>query len=106
MKKFVSFCLIVYCLMFPIAGALAVCSSPAGDANSNGVLNGIDVTFLVGFFKGGPAPTCTCVPFFPPLPTGCCADANGNGVVNGIDVTYLINFFKGIGPAPTIIGGC
>jgi hypothetical protein len=59
-----------------------------GDANGNGILNGIDVIYLVNYFKGGPAPQ--------PLQAG---DANGNGQVNGLDVVYLINYFKG-GPPP------
>jgi hypothetical protein len=63
---------------------------PPGDANTNGVTNGIDVTYLVAYLKGlGPAPN--------PLLAG---DANGSCQTNGIDVTYLVNYLKGIGPAP------
>ncbi len=63
---------------------------PPGDANSNGVTNGIDVTFMVNYLKGlGPAPD--------PLLAG---DANGNCSTNGIDVTYLVNYLKGLGGAP------
>jgi hypothetical protein len=60
-----------------------------GDINDSGVLNGIDVTYFVSFFKGG-API--------PAPQDR-ADANGDCHVNGLDVVYLINYFKG-GPAP------
>ena len=68
---------------------------PPGDANSNGVTNGLDVGFLVNYLKGlGPAPD--------PLLAG---DANGNCSTNGIDVGYLVNFLKGIGPAP-VRGDC
>ncbi len=59
-----------------------------GDANGSGSVNGLDVTFLISFLKGGPAPD--------PLLGG---DANGSCNVNGLDVTYLISYFKG-GPAP------
>jgi len=59
-----------------------------GDANGSGALNGVDVVFLVNYFKGGPAPV--------PIESG---DANGNGVTNGLDVVYLVNYFKG-GPPP------
>jgi PKD repeat protein len=61
-----------------------------GDANGSGTLNGIDVVFLVAFFKGiGPPPD--------PMMAG---DANGNGQVNGLDVIYLVAYFKGSGPPP------
>jgi hypothetical protein len=60
-----------------------------GDANDSGVLNGVDVIFLVNYFKGhGPAPD--------PIELG---DANGDCVTNGLDVLYLVNYFKG-GPPP------
>jgi len=63
---------------------------PPGDANSNGTVNGLDVTFLINYFKvHGPAPD--------PLLAG---DANDNCVVNGLDVVYLVNYLKGVGPAP------
>ena len=60
-----------------------------GDANGDGNLNGIDVIYLVSYFKGGPAPN--------PLEAG---DANGDGNTNGLDVIYLVAYFKGIGPPP------
>jgi hypothetical protein len=63
---------------------------PAGDANSNGIVNGLDITFLINYFKvHGPDPD--------PLLAG---DANGNCVVNGLDVVYLVSYLKGAGPAP------
>jgi hypothetical protein len=64
-----------------------------GDANGSGTLNGVDVVYLVNYFKGGPAPI--------PLQSG---DANGNGEVNGLDVVYLINYFKGGPPPPPMPG--
>jgi len=58
---------------------------PAGDANGNGSLNGLDVVFVVNYLKGiGPAPI--------PLLAG---DANGDCALNGIDVVYLVSYFKG-----------
>jgi hypothetical protein len=65
-----------------------------GDANGSGDVNGLDVVFLVIYFKGGVAPD--------PLLSG---DANGDCSTNGLDVIYLVNFFKGYGPAP-VIGNC
>jgi hypothetical protein len=60
-----------------------------GDANGSGIVNGIDVVYLVSYFKGGP----------PPPDPILRADANGNCAVNGIDVVYLVSYLKG-GPAP------
>ena len=69
-----------------------------GDANGNGTTNGLDVTYLVNYLKGGPNPPpiqCDC-----PTPLYPGADANGNCAVNGLDVTYLVNFLKGGPNAP------
>jgi hypothetical protein len=64
--------------------------NPRGDANCSGQLNGLDVTYLVSYFKGtGPGFCCLCS-----------GDANSSGSVNGLDVTYLVGFFKGSNPAP------
>jgi hypothetical protein len=74
----------------------SVCVAPCdtnlirGDANGSGTLNGLDVTFLVGYLKGGPTVCLGCV---------CQADANTSGSANGLDVIFLVNFFKG-GPVP------
>ena len=62
-----------------------------GDVNNNGALNGLDVTFLVSYFKGQ-ASFCTGCP--------CLGDANNSGNVNGLDVVFLVAYFKGLGPAP------
>ncbi|HBZ00941.1 MAG TPA: hypothetical protein DEO84_06420 [candidate division Zixibacteria bacterium] len=60
-----------------------------GDANNSNIVNGLDVVFLINYFKGwGPAPS----PFL-------AGDANGSCSVNGLDVVYLVRYFKG-GPAP------
>lgn len=66
----------------------------AGDANGDGLVNGLDVVFLVNYFRGsGPTPD-------PML----AADANGDCMVNGLDVLYLVAYFKG-GPEP-FYGDC
>jgi glucose/arabinose dehydrogenase len=63
---------------------------PPGDANASGILNGIDIIFLVNYLKGtGPNPE--------PLTA---ADANADCSINGLDVIYLVNYFKG-GALPT-----
>jgi parallel beta-helix repeat protein len=67
---------------------------PPGDANSSGNVTGLDVVYLVNYFKSkGPAPD--------PLLAG---DANGSCSTTGLDVTYLVRYFKGMGPAPRRCG--
>jgi len=62
----------------------------AGDANGNGVVNILDVTYMIAFlYKSGPMPV--------PIQAG---DANGNGALNILDVTYLISFLYKGGPPP------
>lgn len=63
---------------------------PPGDVNSNSIVNGLDVVFLVNYLKGIGRPP-------DPLLAG---DANGNCHTDGLDVIYLTNYFKGFGPAP------
>ncbi len=66
------------------------CCNLPGDANSNGVVNALDITFLINYlYKHGTAPTC---------PGN--ADANGNGTTNALDITYLINNLYKHGAAP------
>lgn len=74
------------------------CSYIVGDANNNGAFNGIDVSYSVGYFKGGPPPpfSCECTPGNTWFVAG---DVNGNCTFNGIDVSYMVGYFKG-GPGP------
>jgi hypothetical protein len=73
------------------------CQYTPGDANDNGAFNGIDVSYSVGYFKGGPPPPYSC------LCNGStwyvAGDVNGNCAFNGIDVSYMVSYFKG-GAAP------
>jgi hypothetical protein len=63
---------------------------PPGDADSNGVVDVVDVVFLIDYlFKNGPAPLCFS-----------CADANCDDNVSVSDVVYLINFLFNDGPPP------
>lgn len=72
------------------------CPYVLGDANGSGAANGLDVVYLVSYFKGGSAPidTCICDPHGELFPS---ADANGSCSVNGLDVTYMVTYFKGAG---------
>jgi len=69
-----------------------------GDVNHSGAVNGLDVIYLVNYFKGGPPPLLEVNGFYPE------ADANGNCSVNGLDVVYLVSYFKG--GDPPIDGNC
>lgn len=80
-----------------ISGGQGSCDYVPGDINGNGAFNGIDVTYGVGYFKGGTPPPYTC---------DCngsvwyvAGDVNGNCSFNGIDITYMVSYFKG-GAAP------
>jgi glucose/arabinose dehydrogenase len=78
----------------PQPEALRLVIVPTGDANRSGVFNGVDIVFLVRYFKGrGPAPD--------PIRAG---DVNGDCVTNGGDIIYAVNYFKG-GPRP-LRGDC
>ena len=80
------------------------CSYVDGDVNNNGAFNGIDVTYSVTYFKGGPLPpySCECTPGNTWFVAG---DVNGNCAFNGIDVSYMVGYFKG-GPAPIPCPAC
>jgi hypothetical protein len=69
-----------------------------GDVNHSGAVNGLDVIYLVNYFKGGSPPPLEVNGFYPE------ADANGSCSVNGLDVVYLVAFFKG--GDPPIDGNC
>ena len=82
------------------------CQYVPGDANGNGVFNGLDVGFSVNYLKGlGPMPpiACECSPHGTIL---AAADANGNCAYNGLDVTFSVNFLKGVGPQPLGCAEC
>ncbi|HKC25760.1 MAG TPA: dockerin type I repeat-containing protein, partial [Thermoanaerobaculia bacterium] len=62
----------------------------AGDANGDGVLDVLDVFYLINaLFAGGSSALGS-------------ADVNGDGIVDVRDVFYLINFLFAGGPAPKI----
>jgi hypothetical protein len=91
-------------------GAFTIYSSPsdcnyiAGDVNNSGGTNGIDVIFMVNYFKGGDPPPyiCQCTPGNGWFVAG---DVNNSCSFNGLDVTYLVGYFKG-GPAPAPCQDC
>jgi hypothetical protein len=65
-----------------------------GDVNGSNSFNGLDVTFSVSYFKGGPPPVYSwdCNPhgvFF------VAGDVNASCNFNGLDVTYMVSYLKG-----------
>ncbi|MEW5924943.1 MAG: M14 family zinc carboxypeptidase [Candidatus Zixiibacteriota bacterium] len=61
-----------------------------GDANGDGTVNLLDITFLISFlYKSGPSPD----PFES-------ADVNSSGSVNILDITYILSYLYKNGPAP------
>jgi hypothetical protein len=85
-------------------GSTYPCPYVVGDANGSGQANGLDVMYLVNYFKGGSAPPvlCDCTPYGQ-LYLG--ADANGSCSVNGLDVSYMVNYYKG-GPLLKYCSDC
>jgi hypothetical protein len=87
-----------------------ICDYLPGDVNDSHAANGVDVTFMVGFFKGGENPPDDCVPCSSITgeanmlyPQG---DVNGNCSWNGVDVTYFVAYLKGIGPPLRFCNDC
>lgn len=69
------------------------CPYLPGDVNNSGTVTGLDVIYLVNFFKGGAAPSVSC-----DIGNGSfyvSADVNGDCTVTGLDVVYFVNFLKG-----------
>jgi hypothetical protein len=85
----------------PIGGG---CDYVVGDANNSSSFNGLDVTYGVAYFKGGPPPpyTCDCPPHGVWFVSG---DVNASCSYNGLDITYAVSYFKG-GPGPIPCSVC
>ena len=69
-----------------------------GDVNGNGIANGLDIIYLVNYFKGtgdSPPYIADCGPYGA-FYAAC--DVNGNCAVNGVDIIYFVLFLKGGSP--------
>jgi hypothetical protein len=79
---------------FTIYSSPSNCDYVIGDINNSGNTNGLDVVFMVNYFKGGATPpyVCQCTPGNSWHVAG---DVNNSCNFNGLDVTYLVGFFKG-----------
>jgi hypothetical protein len=80
------------------------CDYVVGDANNSATFNGLDVTYGVAYFKGGPPPpySCECTPGNTWYVSG---DVNNSCSYNGLDITYSVSYFKG-GPGPIPCADC
>lgn len=87
-----------------VPAAAPACDYTVGDANNSHSFNGLDVTYSVTYFKGGPPPpyTCECPPHGTWYVSG---DVNGSCSYNGLDITYGVTYFKG-GPGPLPCPDC
>jgi hypothetical protein len=97
-----------FCLL-PVTGP-SNCQYVPGDINGNGTTNGIDVTYGVGFFKGGALPPVNCgTPIGPcpqPISFYAAGDVNGSCVFNGIDITYFVGYLQGTQPGLLFCPSC
>jgi hypothetical protein len=81
------------------------CHYILGDVNNSGIFTGLDVTYSVRYFKGGPTPLYSCE-----CPIGgntwyIAGDVNGSCSFSGLDVTYMVRYFKG-GAYPIACPAC
>jgi hypothetical protein len=92
--------LVVMLILLATAGiitaiAQAECTYVVGDVNGNGSFTGLDVTYAVRYFKGGPQPPYSCE-----CPSGSghvwfvTGDANASCSFNGIDVIFMVRNFR------------
>jgi hypothetical protein len=72
------------------------CDYLIGDINASDSYNGLDITYGVAFFKGGPDPMCAECGLCPDW--WYCGDVNGSCSYNGLDITYGVAYLKG-GPS-------
>ncbi len=84
-------------VVFELQHEIFYCPYMPGDVNGNGSFNGLDIVYMVSFFKGGPAPGIDCHPYCPnqPDPFYAGGDVNGDCVFNGLDIVYFVTFLKG-----------
>lgn len=79
----------VFASLWPGGG----CPYVPGDVNNDSHANGLDVIFMVNYFKGisTPVDTCECLGY-DYIETG---DVNNSCSFNALDITHMVNFFKG-----------
>jgi hypothetical protein len=72
------------------------CCDVPGDANNDGTVNILDITYLIGYlYLMGSPPPCMYE-----------GDPNANCTVNILDITYLIAYLYQGGPVPACAASC
>jgi len=101
-----------YDIMYSKGDTLTFCSGGGGgcdyiegDVNGSDSYNGLDITYGVAFFKGGPEPLCPDCPVGDCNSWHYCGDVNNSCSYNGLDITYGVAYFKG-GAAPMPCDDC
>ncbi|MCP4584268.1 MAG: hypothetical protein GY839_21865 [candidate division Zixibacteria bacterium] len=75
------------------------CDYMPGDINSDDLVIGSDLTYLVNYFRGvGNPPPDSCWNDLGGDWLYSAADVNGDCLVIGSDVTFLVNYFRGMQP--------
>jgi hypothetical protein len=77
------------------AGELSYVEYLPGDANGSAAVNGLDVTYMIGYLRGRSIS----------MDGNRAADTNGDCRFNILDVTFLVNYLENRGPEP-ILEGC
>ena len=78
----------------------------SGDANNDGIFNGLDVQYEVSYLKGiGPPPPVYCIGSVSET-LHVAADVNGDCVFNAMDVIYGVMYLKGLGSEPQACPDC
>jgi hypothetical protein len=75
-----------------LMGALGIgCDFVCGDANTDGKINLMDVSFIINYlYRGGPAPDPISL-----------ADVDHSEKIDLLDVSYIVNYLYREGPAPS-----
>jgi hypothetical protein len=83
-------------LAFAITSGGGNCCDLPGDANNDGIVNILDISYLIAYlYSGGPPPPCMYE-----------GDANGDCMINILDITYMIAFLYQGGPPPICASSC
>jgi hypothetical protein len=86
-------CMVQLPVSFYVGVTGPTCNYVVGDVNNSSSFTGLDVTYTVRFFKGGPLPpySCECTTGNTWYVEG---DVNGSCTFSGLDVTMMVRHFK------------
>lgn len=90
----------------PVTFTVGGYSYIVGDVNGSDHYNGLDITYGVAYFKGGPEPLCPDFPIGDCNSWNYCGDVNANCDYNGLDITYGVAYFKSGSPEPMPCPDC